>query len=107
MSIQYQPKENLNIDSLLDLREYNEILEKIQSANVSDKQKQFLQLAATRFIRFNYAKIADYHSSTDSEMKSAIEKLHLVVVDKDNAILNGYMQYFEGFSKLVEECIGE
>lgn len=107
MSIQYQPKENLNIDSLLDLREYNELLSIIDASNVSDKQKSILSLAATRFIRFNYIKIADYYCSADSEMKDLIEKLHLVVVDKDDAIKNGYFEYFEEFTKLVEELVGE
>ena len=103
----YEPRENLNIDNLLDLSEYIPILEMIDNLSVSDKQKQFLRRAATRFIRFNYAKIAYYHASTDKEMQSLIEKLHLVVVDKDSAIKNGYIEYFNEFEKLVEGIVGE
>lgn len=104
----YEPKENLNIESMLDISEYNKLLDSIDSSDLSDSQKSFLKLAATRFIRFNYAKIADYYCSIDDTiMKDFIEKLHLVVVDKDSAIKNGYFEYFEEYSKLVEGLIGE
>lgn len=106
--IYYEPKENLNINNLLGLEEYNKIQELIENSNVSNSQKQFLKLASTRFIRFNYAKIADYYCSIDdTTMKDFIEKLHLVVVDKDSAIKNGYFEYFYGYSKLIEEIVGE
>lgn len=105
--IYYQPQEYRSTSNLLNMDEYQELIDKINKSNVSETQKEFLRLAATRFIRFNYAKIADYYCSTDDEMKDLIEKLHLVVVDKDSAIENGYFEYFEEYSKLVEELVGE
>ena len=103
----YEPKENLNIDNLLDTSEYDRMLETINNSSVSDRQKEFLRLASTRFIRFNYAKIADYHSCTTQEMKDLIEDLHLVVVDSGDAIEHGFFEYFEGYDKLVGELISE
>lgn len=106
--IHYQPKETLNIESMLDISEYHNLCCMVDASDLSDSQKSFLKLAATRFIRFNYAKIADYYCSIDdTTMKDFIEKLHLVVVDKDSAIKNGYFEYFDGYSKLIEEIVGE
>lgn len=107
MSIHYEPKENLNISNLLDLDEYMKFQDIITNSDVSGSQKQFLRFASTRLIRFNYAKIADYYCGVDDKMKELIEKLHLVVVDKDNAIENGYFEYFDEYSKLIEGLVSE
>ena len=101
----YNTKENLRLDSLLDLSEYIEVLKIIDDSEVTEPQKVFLRNAATRFIRFNYAKIADYYSSTSAEMRAIIERLHLVVVDRDHAIENGYLKFQSDYNKLIEEIL--
>lgn len=106
--IHYKPKENLSIDNLLDTSKYEAVIDEINKSSLSNSQKKFLMLAASRFIRFKYEKIADYYCSIQSdEMKSWIEKLHLVVVDYDNAIENGYFEFQEDYKHLLEELINE
>ena len=107
MSIIYEPKENLNIDSLLDISKYEAVIDEIDKSSLLNSQKKFLTLAASRFIRFNYAKIADYYCSTDDVMKEFIEKLHLVVVDNDKAIERGYFEFQEDYKQLIKELIDE
>lgn len=107
MSIHYDPKENLSVQNLLSTNEYSHLIQIIDKSNVTETQKEFLRLAATRFIRFNYAKIADYYCSTDDTMKDLIEELHLVVVDRDSAIEKGYFEYFDNYSKLIEGLVSE
>ena len=104
----YEPKENLNVDGLLDTSKYEAVIDKINTSSLSDSQKKFLTLAASRFIRFRYEKIADYYCTTQSdEMKKFIEELHLVVVDYDSAIENGYFEFQEEYKKLLRSVIDE
>ena len=106
--IHYEPKENLSIDNLLDTSKYEAVIDRINKSSLSDSQKKFLTLATSRFIRFRYEKIADYYCTIQSdEMKKFIEELHLVVVDYNNAIENGYFQFQEDYKHLLEEIIGE
>ena len=99
--IHYEPKENLSIDNLLDTSKYEAVIDRINKSSLSDSQKKFLTLATSRFIRFRYEKIADYYCTIQSdEMKKFIEELHLVVVDYNNAIENGYFQFQEDYKHL-------
>lgn len=105
--VHYEPKETTRIDNLLDVSEYNKLLAEIDTLDLPSSEKQFLKLASTRFIRFNYSNIADYYSSASTNMKDWIEKLHLVVVDYNNAIEKGYIEYFDGLEKIVGDIVGE
>ena len=105
--VHYEPKENKGINGLLDTDQYNKLVAEIEQTDLPNSEKQFLKQAATRFIRFNYSNIADYYTNASSNMKDWIEKLHLVVVDYDNAIENGYIEYFEGLQQIVGDIVGE
>lgn len=105
--IYYEPKKYKGIKELLDTDQYEELIAEIEQSDLSSEEKQFLKKAATRFIRFNYTNIADYYSNASYNMKDWIEKLHLVVVDYDNAIEKGYIEYFEGLEKIVGDIVGE
>ena len=81
---------NIKLSDCIDKQKYVELLKEIENSTVSDAQKKFLKLAATRHIRFIYKNIAEYYASTNSEMQRLMEHSALVIIDIDDAIRNGY-----------------
>lgn len=97
---QYLPSEECpHIESLVMLQKYNELLGEINRSNVSEEEKKFLRLAASRHLVFNYSLIADYYAHASKEMQELMEKSALVIIDIDDAIANGYVK----MSKRLEE----
>lgn len=81
------------INDCLDIKKYNQLIDEIENSNVSEEVKSFLRLAATRHIIFNYQKIANYYASCNSkEIQELFEKSALVIIDFNDAILNGYVK---------------
>jgi hypothetical protein len=78
---------------------YGELKRNILASNVSDEEKDFLLKAATRHIVFNYAKIADYYAHATPEMQRLMEQSALVIIDFNDAIANGYVN----FSTLIKD----
>ena len=81
---------NIKLSDCIDKQKYVELLKEIENSTVSNAQKKFLKLAATRHIRFIYKNIAEYYASTNSEMQRLMEHSALVIIDIDDAIRNGY-----------------
>ena len=81
---------NIKLSDCIDKQKYVELLKEIENSTVSDTQKKFLKLAATRHIRFIYKNIAEYYASANSEMQRLMEHSALVIIDIDDAIRNGY-----------------
>jgi len=99
----YQPKgEKPEISELYSLGKYKELMDKIGNSDLSDNEKLFLQLAATRHIEFNYRLIAEYYAHSESEMQDLIENSALVIIDYDKAIELGFVKLFETFETLAE-----
>lgn len=90
-----------SIYELYDIRKYQELMNHINNSNVSDEDKTFLKLAATRHIVFNYAKIADYYAHAGAELQKLMEESALVIIDIDDAIANGYVK----LSKNIEDIM--
>lgn len=66
---QYLPKNECpSLNELYDNRKYNELITEIEASKISSEVKDFLKLAATRHIVFNYAKIADYYAHASEEV---------------------------------------
>lgn len=106
----YTPKENskLSLNDTMDLTKYQEILNEINSdVLLPETQKYLLSLLATRQIEFKYSKIADYYINAEPRIKEYLEKLHLVILDKDRAIETGLFKYFEDYETLVGEVVDE
>jgi hypothetical protein len=91
------------IESLADYSKYSKLLANINDSNVSDDEKKFLRLAASRHIVFNYAKIADYYAHASKEMQELMEQSALVILDIDDAIANGYVKLSKDIEKILEE----
>jgi len=81
------------IDELSDVLRYRELLAQIDAADgLSEEEREFLRLAATRFIVFDYHKIALYYTRASAAMRHMMEKCALVIVDIDNAIRDGMVR---------------
>lgn len=101
---QYLPSMDCpRLDTLVDKNKYNELIREINSSNVSDQEKEFLRLAATRHLVFTYSRIADYYAHATPEMQRLMEKSALVIIDIDDAIANGYVKLSESIKKIMEE----
>lgn len=101
---QYIPKmkdKYKDVDKVVNVDKYMELVDEINASNVSDKEKDFLKLAATRHIKFNYSDIAEYYCHANEEMQELMEKSALVIIDVDDAIANGYVR----LSKRIKEII--
>ena len=75
-----------------DIKKYTQLVKEINSANITDEEKEFLKFAATRHIKFTYSKVADYYAHASKEMQELMEHSALVIIDFEDAIANGYVQ---------------
>lgn len=101
---QYTPSKVVpHIESLVDTTKYRELIRNINQSNVDEDQKRFLRLAAGRHVAFNYMRIADYYAHTSPEMQELMEQSALIILDIDDAIVNGYVK----LSKRMEELVAE
>lgn len=102
---QYLPKASQpNIHSIYSRRKYDELMQEINMSNVSDEEKDFLRLAATRHIVFDYSKIADYYAHSSKEMQELMEKSALVIIDINDAIANGYTKLDKRLAKYAQDA---
>lgn len=103
---QYEPKGvKPYVDALYNKRKYSELLKDICSAsNITDEEKAFLVLAASRHIQFNYEQIANYYAHSNKEMQELMEKSALVIIDVDDAIAGGYVELSRRMDELVDEA---
>lgn len=99
---QYLPKDvKPNLWELYDKTKYNELVKNIALSNIPEDVKEFLMFAATRHIVFNYSKIADYYAHSDKDVQKLMEDSALVIIDFNDAILNGYVE----LSKEIDEIV--
>lgn len=96
--------EKPEFSEMVNVEKYKELLKEIEGSNISEKEKKFLKLAATRHLVFNYANIAEYYANVASEeMQVLMEKSALVIIDFDDAIKYGYVDLMQEILALEEE----
>jgi hypothetical protein len=99
----YEPKEEKpKEENLYNLGKYEDLMIKINDSKLSDKEKLFLQLAATRHIEFNYKNVAEYYAHSEKEVQELMEDSALVIIDYNKAIELGFVKLFETFENLAE-----
>ena len=81
-----------NYKDMIDTDKADGIIEEIEKSSISDSDKEFLKLCATRLYEYRYDNIAEYYAHADKETQGLMEKLALVVIDFDKAIENGYVE---------------
>jgi ParB-like chromosome segregation protein Spo0J len=87
--------ENPNIEELFDLEKYKSLLKEIEKSNLTEEQKEFLKLSASRHIVFNYEKIAEYYAHQEKEAQEHMENSALVIIDFEKAIEKGFSAFSE------------
>lgn len=92
-----------SIYQCFDHQKYLRMVHRIEKSNLSDEEKNFLKLAATRHIVFNYERIADYYAGASKEMQELMEQSALVIIDFDKAIEQGFVQLNENMRRLYEQ----
>jgi len=98
----YEPDENCTttLPDCFDDSTYKKIIQQIDDLeDFSDDQIYFLKLAASRFIKFNYSKIADVYSKSDDKFKDMFERLALVIIDFDMAIEKSFLELTESIQQ--------
>lgn len=96
-----------NVLELVDTRKYNRLLYNIEKSNIDISIKDFLKLASTRHIVFNYEKIADFYSNSDKEVQNLFEDNALVVIDFNQAYSKGYINLAQNIANQYFENYGE
>jgi len=104
----YEPTgEAVELDDLTDKTKYRDLLRKIQQAEIPEDIKDFLRVAATRHIVFNYERIGDYYANATAEVQELMEQSALVIIDFDKAIENGFVKLTDDLKEEYRQQIGE
>lgn len=106
----YTPKEGVAVlGSCYDVTKFNMLCGEIDKSDISERDKRFLKLAATRHIVFNYENIADYYAQSSKKIQDLMEKSALVIIDFDSAIKYGYVDLNKKMRDLyeLEVCNGD
>jgi len=102
--ILYEPTgRKVSVQDLFDKREYEQKLALVEQADVSDEEREFLRLAATRYVDFHFANIAEYYTRASAQFQRVAEALGLVIVDADDAIKRAIFAFDERFRNLVRD----
>ena len=91
-----------DLSELVDEEKTNELLEEIENSSLSYDEKQFLKKAAQRHLVFNYKKVAEFYAAASEEMQDLMEKSALVIIDYNDAIMNGYTSLSSKIKKMLE-----
>ena len=100
---QYEIKgEKPHIDELCKNQKVIQLLKHIDESNVSEEEKKFLRKAAYRHYVFNFDKIAEYYPHASKEMQELMEESALVIIDINDAIMNGYVIAGNKIDSIIE-----
>lgn len=100
----YEPTgECPELEELADSAKCEDLIDRIQNANVPDDIAAFLVQAAQRHRVFNYSNIAEYYAHAEPEIQELFEDSALVIVDFNKAIEEGYASLREGIYEVNDE----
>lgn len=94
--------ETPELSELVDEVKTTELLDEIENSDLSYEEKSFLRKAAQRHLVFNYRKVAEYYAAASPEMQALMEKSALVIIDYNDAIMNGYTTLSQKIQNLLE-----
>ena len=101
---QYEPSDDApQVDSIINCGKVYGMIAEIEESNVSEKEKEFLRIAAYRHAVIDFDKAADYYAVASKEMQELMERSALVLIDLDDAIANGYTTLSESIQEMMEE----
>lgn len=89
--------------ALYDAEKYDELSQAIDAADLPPDVAAFLSLAASRHIVFDYGAIAEWYAHQDAPVQRLVEASALVIIDYEDAIRDGYVQFRGAIESLREE----
>lgn len=98
-SCYYEPQEKPEIElkDCIDLEKFNAKIKALDEYDLTQEEKDLLRWFAYRFIRIDFESVANYYAfNAREEMKKAIERLRLVLVDNG---IDGYVE--DGMLKII------
>lgn len=66
-------------------------MKQIKGYDLDEQAKEFLQIAASRHIVFDYGKIAEFYAHSNNIIQNLMENSALVIIDFNKAIELGYV----------------
>lgn len=99
--------EKPNVTELFDIEKYKKLVEEIENSPIQNDVKDFLKVAASRHIVFNYANIAEFYAQSAKDIQELMEKSALVIIDFDKAIEQGFIQLTEEIAEDYTKEYGE
>jgi len=92
---EYQPTQDEppDLSELYDRGRYDDLLDVIESKDLPDELDRFMRLAAQRHVIFDYENIAEYFAHADAETQELMELLTLVIVDYEQAVEQGFVNF--------------
>lgn len=97
----YEPKgDKPDLSELCDHEKYFKLVSNIEKSKLPNDIKEFLKLAASRHIVFNFENIAEYYCHCDEDAQNLFEESALVIIDFEKAIESGFVELSE---KMVEQ----
>ena len=98
----YEPTgEEVYLQDLVDTTKRDDLIRKIQTADIPSDIEEFLKNAAQRHLRFNYRNIAEYYANAPKEVQELFEDSALVIIDYNKAIENGYLKLTEAIESMI------
>lgn len=92
------------ISELVDRTDYDRLVREIRSAgDLPEDLREFLVLAASRWLRFRFDRIAEYYCHAPDRVRALFESQYLVIVDRDGRIENGLKRLDDVLRGLLEE----
>lgn len=90
---------------MVNTKRYNEALRAIDEVkDITDEERGFFKLAASRFIEFNFTAIAEQYCVSSPAARRLYEKLALVYVSTTQAISNALIECDNAFREYVDEA---
>lgn len=107
-SIEYEPHgEKPEIQELVNDSKYIEMVEKIKSEDLPKELEKFMVYSSSRFLEFDFAKIAEFYAQSDEKIQKIMEDQLLVIVDYDQAIQKSIMKFNEEIRQQELDQAGE
>lgn len=81
--------ENVELENCINTEKYVKLVNEINGSNLTESEKKFLRLGATRWIQFRYDNIAQYFcTKANPEFQKMLQRLAMVLIDFDDVLEN-------------------
>ena len=96
-----------SVAELADQEKCKELQKRIDASGLPEDEKQFLRLAASRHIVFDYQQIAEYYAHSNKEMQALMEESALVIIDFKQAVEKGFVKLTDRIAGQFKEDFGD